>query len=83
MTAHVEKSVLPSEWNIILSDWKRSEARVTIHLRGGATLGPGEVSRLPNKALDSAELRVGHGRSEVRWTFDPTEVAAITAEATR
>ena len=77
-----------TEWAIVLSDWKRSNAWVTIHLRGGVSLGPGKVNRIPGPGLDSAELhdpqRVTHnGRRETKWTFDLNDVAAITAEAPR
>lgn len=83
------RAVHTTEWVLILSDWKRSDAWVTVHLKGGATLGPGKVNRLPGPALDSAELRDPRAetasgyRREVRWTFDLNEVAAITAEASR
>lgn len=88
MSDALDKHVHPTEWVIVLSDWKRSDAWVTVHLRGGGHLGPGKVSRLPGAALDSAELRdpskVTHnGRRETRWTFDLNDVAAITAEAPR
>lgn len=81
-----DKHVHPTEWALILSDWKRSGAGVTVHLRNGVTLGPGNVTRLPNAASDSAEL-THHARHyserEKRWTFDLNDVAAITAEAAR
>lgn len=79
------RAVHPTEWAIVLSDWKRSNAWVTVHMRGGASLGPGRVNRLPGKALDSAELHDpgAYDRHEKRWTFDLGEVAAITAEARR
>ncbi|HEY9351638.1 MAG TPA: hypothetical protein VIP28_00245 [Nocardioides sp.] len=83
------RDVHATEWAIILSDWQKSDAWVTAHLKGGATLGPGKVSRLPGAALDSVELRdpqrvASSGyRRETRWTFDLNDVAAITAEASR
>ena len=85
MTVATERAVHATEWVIILSDWKKSNANVTVHLRGGSTLGPGKVSRLPSVALDSAELRAEQSfvGPEQRWTFDLSEVAAITAEASR
>lgn len=78
-------AVHPTEWAIILSDWKRNNADVTVHLRSGATLGPGKITRLPGKALDSAELhaRRTYAQPETKWTFDLNDVAAVTAEATR
>lgn len=74
-----------NEWFLILSDWKRSDANVTVHLRGGVSLGPGKVTRLPSAALDSAEIRHDgdYARPETRWTFNLHEVVAITAEAHR
>jgi hypothetical protein len=83
--AHV---VHPTEWAVILCDWKRSDAWVTIHLRSGVSLGPGKVTRIPSQGLDSAELRDSqrvtvNGRREARWTFDLNDVAAITAEESR
>ena len=83
------RDVHATEWAITLSDWQKSDAWVTVHLKGGATLGPGKVSRLPGAALDSAELRDPRAETrsgylrEMRWTFDLTSVAAITAEASR
>lgn len=77
--------VHPTELAVILSDWKRNNANVTVHLRSGVSLGPGRVTRLPGKALDSAELHATrtYERPETKWTFDLNDVAAITAEATR
>ena len=88
MAYAIDKNVHPTEWAIVLSDWKRSNANVTVHLRTGVDLGPGKVTRLPNQALDSAELtrHAGYGtygEPEKRWTFDLNDVAAITAEASR
>jgi hypothetical protein len=82
----LDKHVHPTEWAIILGDWKRSDAWVTVHLRSGATLGPGRVTRLPGVAIDSAELTHHarrHDEREKRWTFDLNDVAALTAEASR
>lgn len=81
------ESVHATEWVLVLADWKRVNADVTVHLRGGVSLGPGKVTTLPSAGLDSAVLharqRVTHdGRRETKWTFDPSEIAAITAEAT-
>ena len=82
----------PSEWVIILSDWKRSDADVEVHLRSGQTLGPGKVTRLPGgDAIGSGELTRREGRTglgygsepERRWTFDAREIVAITATAAR
>lgn len=79
---YLDKKVHPTEWAVILGDWKRSDAWVTVHLRSGADLGPGKVTRLPSQALDSAEISTGSRHTpEKRWTFDLNEVAAITAEA--
>lgn len=83
-----DKHVHPTEWAIVLSDWKRSNANVTVHLRNGTSLGPGKVTRLPSQALDSAELTAraaygSYGDPETRWTFDLNDVAAITAKASR
>lgn len=77
-----------TEWALVLSDWKRANADVTVHLRGGVSLGPGKVTRIPGPGLDTAELhdpqRVTHdGRRQTKWTFDLSEVAGITAEAAR
>lgn len=84
----MNERVDPTEWALVLSDWKRAGADVTVHLRSGVSLGPGKVSRLPSTALDGAELHAQRqgtydGRRETKWTFDLTEVAAITAEAAR
>lgn len=85
-TDPLDKHVHATEWAIILSDWKRSDASVTVHLRSGVSLGPGKVTRLPSQVTDSAEL-THHARHyserEKRWTFDLNDVAAITAEASR
>lgn len=72
-----------TEWTLVLSDWKRCGADVTIHLRGGVSLGPGKVTQLPGAALDSAQLGALQEvtRREIKWTFDLSEVAAITAVA--
>lgn len=79
---YLDKNVHPTEWAIILSDWKKSDAWVTVHLKAGATLGPGKVTRLPSQALDSAEISTRSRHDpEKRWTFDLNDVAAITAEA--
>lgn len=80
--------VNPTEWALILSDWRRADAWVTVHLRCGASLGAGKVTRLPGPGLDAAELRdparvTASGRRETKWTFDLNEVVAITAEAAR
>jgi hypothetical protein len=89
MTERPSKTVDATEWAIILSDWKKSDAWVIVHLKGGVSLGPGKVSRLPGPGLDSAEVRdpnrvASSGyRRETRWTFDLNDVAAITAEASR
>lgn len=89
MTDHdpLAHHVHPTEWAIILSDWRRNEADVTVHLRSGATLGPGKVSAIPSSSgvIDSAQLhaRRRYDRPETKWTFDLNDVAAITAEATR
>lgn len=77
-----------TEWAIVLSDWKRANADVTVHLRGGASLGPGKVTRLPSGALGSAEIRqppgnIYDGLRETKWTFDLNDVVAITAVASR
>lgn len=83
------RAVHATEWAIILSDWKRSNADVTVHLRGGVSLGPGKVTRIPGgSGIDSAELHRARGNMyegtrETKWTFDLNDVAAITAEATR
>lgn len=74
--------VHPTEWVLVLSDWKRAGADVTVHLRGGGTLGPGKVTRLPGPGLDAAELHApAYSQRETKWTFDLSEVAAITAVA--
>lgn len=75
-----------TEWALVLSDWKHCDAWVTVHLRGGVSLGPGQVTRLPGPGLDAAEIRdpqrvTVNGRRETKWTFDLNDVAAITAEA--
>jgi hypothetical protein len=77
-----------TEWALILSDWKRCDAWVTVHLRGGVSLGPGRVTRIPGSGLDAAEIRdpqrvTRDGRRETKWTFDLNDVAAITAETAR
>lgn len=82
----LDKHVHPTEWAVILGDWKRSDAWVTVHLRGGVTLGPGKVTRLPSAALDSVELTRpirNVSEREKRWTFDLNDLAAITVEASR
>jgi len=71
--------VTETEWALILSDWKRNSALVTIHLRGGGVLGPGKVSLLPGLAFDSAQIEAFDPHR--KWTFDLSEVAAIVAEA--
>lgn len=81
-------NVHATEWAIVLSDWKRCSAWVTVHLRGGVSHGPGQVTRIPGSGLDAAELRdpgrvTSNGRRETKWTFDLNDVAAITAEAAR
>ena len=76
-------SVHGTEWALVLSDWRRAGADVTVHLRGGVSLGPGRVDRLPGSGLDSAQL-VGTeavSRAQIKWTFDLSEIAAITAVA--
>jgi len=73
--------VLPSEWALILADWRRCSATVEIYLRGGAVLGPGRVDSLPRSGLDSAQLIGRSDGRETKWTFDLAEVAAIKAVA--
>ncbi|WP_232676727.1 hypothetical protein [Nocardioides sp. R-C-SC26] len=80
-------AVHPTEWALILRDWQRADAWVTVHLRG-VSLGPGKVTRLPGPGLDSAQLHdpqqvTVNGRREVKWTFDLNDVMAVTAEASR
>lgn len=84
----LDHHVHSTEWALILSDWARSNANVVVHLRGGVSLGPGKVTRLPGPGLDAAELHdparaTGNGCRETKWTFDLNDVAAITAEAPR
>lgn len=71
-----------TEWALVLADWKRANAVVTVHLRRGVSLGPGKVTRLPGGVLDAAEIHDTR-HPETKWTFDLSEVAAITAEAPR
>lgn len=85
-----EKHTDATWWALVLSDWKRSDAFVTVHLRGGVTLGPGKITRIPSAAAgESAQLHDPHritldGRHwETKWDFDLSQVAAITAEARR
>lgn len=83
----VDGPIHPTEWVLILSDWKKANADVTVHLRGGVSLGPGKVTHLPGSGMDSVGLhRFAHTVEyeripETKWTFDLTEVAAITAVA--
>lgn len=79
MSEHVHGT----EWALVLSDWRRANADVSVHLRGGVSLGPGKVDRLPGPGLDAAQL-IGFEpvtRAAIKWTFDLAEVAAITAVA--
>lgn len=71
-----------TEWALVLADWRRANAWVTVHLRGGISLGPGRVDRLPGPGLDAAQLHDSR-HPETKWTFDLTDVMAITAEASR
>lgn len=87
MTDHLDTfayHVHPTEWALVLGDWRRANADVTVHLRSGVSLGPGKVTRIPGPGLDAAEL---HDRTigcrETKWTFDLNDVTAITAEAAR
>lgn len=75
-----------TEWVLVLADWQRANADVTIHLRGGGAVGPGKVAALPRSGLDSVVLHnrqvvTSEGRREVKWTIDPAEIAAVTAVA--
>lgn len=79
----------PSWWAVLLLDWRRSNADVMIYLRGGATLGPGKVSRIGTRQMgeswqlhDPAQVTVD-GRREVKWDFDAREVIAVRAVAPR
>ncbi|WP_028474071.1 hypothetical protein [Nocardioides alkalitolerans] len=79
--------VSPAEWALVLSDWKRSDANVTVHLRGGISVGPGKVTNIPGGVIASGGLRAAarspYGDPDRRWTFDVREVIAVTAEAAR
>lgn len=85
--------VPPSGWAIILSDWKKARAEVTVTLRNGATF-TGVVSRLNSGIHDEVQLQshvdrrhegsFGGGltrRHQVLHDIDLTEVVAVTAVA--
>lgn len=70
-----------SWWALVLSDWRRSNATVTVHLRGGAVLGPGRVMRVGSSSSGESGQLESYNGHQTKWDFDLTEVAAITAEA--
>lgn len=88
----MSETTMGSYWVIVLSDWKKSDAKVTITLKSGAELGPGKVTDT-GATLGAAVLYddgmhyAGFGsgwrreRPERRWNVGLEEIAAVTAEA--
>lgn len=83
-----------SYWVLVLSDWKRAEAMVTVTLRSGVTLGPGKVTdtggTLGVAVLhDSGMVYSGYSsgwrreRDERKWNVDLDEIVAVEAAAKR
>lgn len=78
-----DRRVHPTEWALVLADWRHANADVTIVLRGGVALGPGKLSQLSQPGLDSMVLESVEPvtRKQVKWTIDMTEIAAVKAVA--
>ncbi|WP_426243742.1 hypothetical protein [Nocardioides sp. LHG3406-4] len=77
-------------WPVVLSDWKRAGADVTITLRSGATVGPGKVTDPGSVAMGACVLHddgyrdrgLGSGwerKPEKKWNVDLAEIAAVEA----
>lgn len=87
-----EEGAGSSYWPIVLSDWRRAEADVTITLRSGAVLGPGKVLDPGSVATGACVLHdsgyrdrgLGSGwdrKPEKKWNIDLAEIAAVEAVA--
>lgn len=84
---------MDSYWPIVLSDWKRAGAWVTITLRSGVQVGPGKVTDTGSVSNGMAAVlhddgfRRAHSYSsrgpEKKWNVDLAEIVAVEAEASR
>lgn len=85
-------SVMASYWTLVLSDWKRASAMVTITLKSGTQVGPGKVTD-NGHTLGAAVLHddgnryhgIGTGwrreGPERKWNVDLEQIAAVEAVA--
>lgn len=69
-------------WAVVLSDWRRAGADVTLTTRGGVQLGPGRIERMADRGLGSSVQLVGTTAGRLtKWDVDLTEVVAVQAVA--